>query len=263
MNTIAFPGLSLGPFRIYESFNILGLDIHLYGVIIAIGIVVAYLFCSKMGKTYDIDPENLLDTVLIGLPAAVVGARLYYVIFQWDSYKDDLLSVFKIWEGGLAIYGGVIGGIIAAYFYCKVKKIKITKMLDTCSFGMLIGQMIGRWGNFVNAEAFGGKTTLPWRMELCDIGISVHPTFLYESLWNLLLFLMLVFIYRKRQKFSGEMFFAYITGYGLGRFWIEGLRTDSLCIGPIRVSQILALLCVIAGISCIVYFRKKTKKNQA
>ena len=259
MNTIAFPGLSLGPFKIAESLNLFGLNIHFYGIIIALGIVIAYIFCSKMGKTYDLDPENLLDAILIGLPCAIVGARLYYVIFQWEYYIKHPAEIIAIWEGGIAIYGGVIGGIIAVCCYCKAKKIKLTKMLDTCSFGMLIGQMIGRWGNFVNAEAYGRETTLPWRMELCDLGISVHPTFLYESLWNLGVFLILVFIYRKRQKFSGEMFFAYITGYGLGRFWIEGLRTDSLYIGMFRASQLLALLCVIAGISCIMYFRKKVK----
>ena len=257
MNTIAFPGLSIGPFTISESINIFGLNIHWYGIIIAFGIVVAYLFCSRMAKNYDLDSETLLDVVLVGLPAAIVGARLYYVIFEWNEYKDNLLSIFQIWNGGLAIYCGVIGALISTYFYCKIKKIKMTKILDTCSFGFLIGQMIGRWGNFVNAEAYGSPTNLPWGMEIS--GECVHPTFLYESLWNLAIFLILVFIYRKRQKFSGEMFLAYIAGYGLGRLWIEGLRTDSLWLGPIRVSQLVALLCFIGGISAIIFFRRKAK----
>lgn len=261
MNTIAFPGLSLGPFEIYESFKFFGLNIHFYGVIIALGILVAYLFCYRMAKKYDLEQENLLDVILIGLPAAIICARLYYVIFQWEHYKGDFLSIFKIWEGGLAIYGGIIGALISTYIYCRIKKIKMTKVLDTCSFGLLIGQMIGRWGNFVNAEAYGAETTLPWRMELCDLGKSVHPTFLYESLWNFGIFLIFVFIYQKHQKFSGEMFLAYIAGYGLGRFWIEALRTDSLFLGPLKVSQILALICVLCGVGFIIYFRNKAKKS--
>ncbi len=257
MNTISFPGLSIGPFKVYESFEFLGLNIHFYGLIIAIGIVVAYIFCSKIAKSYGLDSESLLDVVLVGLPSAIIGARLYYVVFSWDSYKDDLWSVFKIWEGGIAIYGAIIGATIAVSIYCKIKKIKLTNVLDTCSFGLLIGQMIGRFGNFVNAEAYGGKTTLPWRMELCDLGISVHPTFLYESLWNLGIFLILVFFCKKRQKFDGEMFLTYISLYGLGRLWIEGLRSDSLYIGPIRVSQMLALLCFLAAGSLIICLRHK------
>ncbi|MBE7027933.1 MAG: prolipoprotein diacylglyceryl transferase [Ruminococcaceae bacterium] len=259
MNNIAFPGLSIGPLKIYESFNLFGLTIHYYGLIIAIGIVIAYIFCSNMAKNYDIDKENILDAVLVGLPSAVVCARLYYVIFSWDYYKYDFASVFKIWEGGLAIYGAVIGAVTAVFIYCRIKKIKVTKIYDTCSFGLLIGQIIGRFGNFVNAEAYGAETTLPWRMELIDLGISVHPTFLYESLWNLGVFLFLVLFYRKKQKFSGEMFLAYISAYGLGRFFIEALRSDSLYLGPIKVSQLLALLCFIAGVCSIIYFRYKNK----
>lgn len=262
MNTIAFPGLSIGPFKIYESFKILGLNIHFYGVIIALGIVAAYVFCSKIAKSYSVDAETLLDVLLVGLPSAIIGARLYYVVFSWDSYKDDFLSVFKIWEGGIAIYGAIIGAILGVVIYCRIKKVKITKILDTCSFGLLIGQMIGRFGNFVNAEAYGGKTTLPWRMELCDLGISVHPTFLYESLWNLGVFLLLIFFFKKRQKFEGEMFLTYISAYGLGRLWIEGLRSDSLYLGPIRVSQLVALLCFLVAGSFVIYFRhKSTNKN--
>lgn len=260
MNTIAFPGLSLGPFKIYESFKIFGLSIHLYGLIIAIGIVLAYLFCTKIAKEYDISAETLLDVILVGLPSAIICARLYYVIFSWEAYKDDLLSIFKIWEGGIAIYGSIIGAVIGVLIYCKVKKIKPFKIFDVGAFGLLIGQAVGRWGNFVNAEAYGRETALPWRMELCDLNICVHPTFLYESLWNIAGLLFLYFFYRKKQKFDGEIFFAYIVSYGLGRFWIEAMRTDSLMLGPIKVSQLVALICVIAGLSVIIYKRRKLSK---
>lgn len=261
MNTIAFSGLSIGPFKVYEAIEIFGIKLHLYGLIIAVGIVLAFLFCLRMAKSYELSQDNLLDVVLIGLPSAIVGARLYYVIFRLDYYIKHPDEIIKIWEGGLAIYGGVIAAVIAVYIYCRIKKIPVTKILDTCSFGLLIGQMIGRWGNFVNAEAYGSETMLPWRMDLCDLGISVHPTFLYESLWNLAVFLILVFVYKKRQKFAGEMFLAYIAFYGLGRFWIEALRSDSLYLGPLKISQIVALLCFVFGLGAIIYFRVNKKKE--
>ena len=260
INKIAFPGLLIGPFEIHESFNIFGLTIHWYGVFIALGILLAYLFCSRMAKDYDLDKENILDVILAGLPGAIICARLYYVIFEWEQYKDDLLSVFKIWEGGIAIYGAIIGAVISTYIYCRIKKIKVTKLLDVGAFGLLIGQITGRWGNFVNAEAYGAQTSLPWGMELLNQGICVHPTFFYESLWNIGVFLFLWLFYRKKQKFSGEIFLAYIAGYGAGRLWIEGLRADSLYLGPLRISQIVALLCVIIGTGLIIYFRKKANK---
>ena len=259
VNTIAFPGLSLGPFHISESIDIFGISIHLYGVIIALGILVAYFFCSKISKEYSLTNDNLLDLIIYGLPSAVICARIYYVIFEWESYKDSLLDIFKIWEGGIAIYGAVIGACISSVIYCKVKKISIFNVLDIGAFGLLLGQMIGRWGNFVNAEAFGMETDLLWRMELVDLGISVHPTFLYESLWNLGVFIIL-FMRRKKNKFLGETFISYITLYGLGRVWIEGLRTDSLYLGPLRISQIVALVCVITGLTIIIYKRIKIKK---
>lgn len=258
INTIGFPGLGIGPFKIHEYFEIFGLRIHFYGVLIALGIVGAYLFCTYMGKKYDVSSETLIDIILVGLPSAVVCARIYYVAFRWNEYKDNLIDIFKIWEGGIAVYGSLIGAVGAAFIYCRHKKISFTKILDVCCYGLLIGQIIGRWGNFVNAEAYGAETNLPWRMALYDLKIYVHPTFLYESLWNLGVFLFLIW-YRKYQRFSGEIFLAYLTGYGLGRLWIEALRTDSLYLGNVRISQLVAAVCAAIGIILILYFRHKKK----
>ena len=258
-NTIAFPGLGIGPFSICETLNIFGLNIYWYGLIIATGILAAYIFCNRIANDYDLTSDNLLDIVIFGLPSAIICARIYYVIFEWNSYKDNLLEIFKIWEGGIAIYGAIIGAVISTVIYCRLKKINILNALDIGAFGLLIGQIFGRWGNFVNAEAYGAPTTLPWRMELVDLGICVHPTFLYESLWNLGVFVLLV-LARKKTTFKGETFLSYITLYGLGRSWIEGLRTDSLYIGNLRVSQLVALMCVIIGIILIIKNKKQTDK---
>lgn len=260
-NTIAFPGLSIGPFVIKESFVFLGLTIHLYGVIIALGIILAYIFCSNISKNHGLTKDNILDIIIYGLPTAIVFARMYYVIFEWGSYKDNLLDIFKIWEGGLAIYGGIIGACVSTYVYCRLKKIKVFKAFDVGAYGLLIGQIFGRWGNFVNAEAYGTETTLPWRMELVNLGISVHPTFLYESLWNLGVLIILL-LRRKKMTFDGEVFLSYITLYGLGRVWIEGLRTDSLYLGPVRISQFIAILCVVVGITLIIKFKQEKNKLQ-
>ncbi len=258
---ISFPGLGLGPLTIKDSFELFGtITVHWYGVIIALGILAAYLFCARVAKEYDLTVDHLLDILLFGLPSAIICARLYYVIFEWASYKDNFWDVFKIWEGGIAIYGAVIGACLSTYIYCRAKKLSIPKVFDLGAFGLLIGQIIGRWGNFVNAEAHGGITELPWRMYLIEQGICVHPTFLYESLWNLGVFILLV-CRRKKMTFSGEVFLSYITLYGLGRFWIEGLRTDSLYIGDFRVSQLLALACVISGVVLIIKNRKKKLGN--
>ena len=256
-NTIAFPGLGIDAFRVTEYISFFGFKLHWYGIIIAIGVVLGYLLATHDAKKRGLSADTMTDILIFGLPSAVVCARLYYVIFEFDEYKDDLLSVFKIWEGGIAIYGAIIGACISTYIYCRKKNVSIKKAFDSGAFGLITGQAVGRWGNFVNAEAYGGETALPWRMELLDLGICVHPTFLYESLWNLgVLLTMLAF--GKKQKFDGENFLLYITLYGFGRFWIEGLRTDSLFLGPVRVSQMLAAACVILGISLICIFRKRS-----
>lgn len=260
-NIISFPKLNIGPFSIQESFSVFGFNIHLYGLIIGIGIVVAYLFAMKTCKKHNLTQENITDILLYGLPSAVVCARLYYVLFELDQF-ESFWDIFKIWNGGIAIYGAVIGAVISTYVYCKIKKLNVYSAFDIGAMGLLIGQIFGRWGNFVNAEAFGAPTDLPWGMQITNISSKTlfHPTFLYESLWNLGVFVILL-IRRDKRAFDGELFFLYIALYGLGRFWIEGLRMDSLYLGPIRISQLVAGICVIFGFGFIIYKRNKLKKT--
>lgn len=260
-NNISFPGLGIH-FKINPiAIKFGGGGIHWYGIIIAVGIVLAVLYCSHLAKKEGENPELISDLVLWALPVSVIFARTYYVLFSWDSYKDNLWDIFKIYEGGIAIYGAIIGAVLTALVFFKVKKLSILKMFDICCLGLLIGQIIGRWGNFVNAEAFGGACDAFWRMSI-NGAAGVHPTFLYESLWNLLGFIILSLFHKKR-PFYGFTFFSYITYYGIGRFFIEGLRTDSLYLGNIRVSQVVALICVIFGIASIItgFARKKQKNN--
>ena len=270
---VEFPKLGW-KFDVYANlveFTLPGWDIDItirfYGVIIAFGFILAVLFGGRMAYKQKISLDKMLDVLIWGTIGGVVGARLYYVIFQWDSYKDNILSAFKIWEGGLAIYGGIIGGLLAAYFVCKKVDLSFVKLLDMAGISLLIGQGIGRWGNFTNQEAFGINTTLPWGMTsdkveeylemnystLVSKGINivptepVHPTFLYESIWCLLGFLALYIVYKKFRKFDGQLILGYGVIYGLERFFVEGLRTDSLYVGDtgIRISQILSLLIAI------------------
>lgn len=259
-NVISFPKLNIGPFSINESISIFGIDVHLYGIIIGVGILLAYIFALKTCKKHNLTQDNVTDILLYGLPSSIIAARLYYVVFEFDSFKN-FWDIFKIWNGGIAIYGAIIGAVISTFVYCKIKKVNIFSAFDIGALGLLIGQTMGRWGNFVNAEAFGRPTNLPWGMQIHNISteIAFHPTFLYESLWNLAVFIILL-IRRDRRKFDGEIFFSYISLYGLGRFWIEGLRTDSLYLGSIRISQMVALLCAIFGISFIIYKRLRLKK---
>lgn len=261
VNTISFPGLNLGPFKISESISVFGFEIHLYGLIIGIGILLAYTFAMKTCEKHRLSKDNITDILLFGLPSAIICARIYYVIFELDQF-DNFWDVFKIWNGGIAIYGAVIGAVISTYICCKVKKLDIWCAFDIGALGLLIGQICGRWGNFVNAEAFGAPTTLPWGMLIENISrnIMFHPTFFYESFWNLCVFIILL-LRRDKRAFDGEIFFGYITLYGLGRVWIEGLRMDSLYLGPIRISQLVAGLCMILGIICIIIKRKKAKKE--
>lgn len=267
---VEFPKLGW-KFDVYANlveFTIPGWDIDVtirfYGVIIAFGFILAVLFGGRMAYKWKMDLNKMLDVLLYGTVAGIIGARLYYVIFEWNSYKNDLLSVFKIWEGGLAIYGGIIGGILAAYFVCKKNGLNFLKLLDLFGMSVLIGQGIGRWGNFTNQEAFGTNTDLPWGMWSekvadyinvnyatlsangidMDSGSPVHPTFLYESIWCLLGFLILYIVCKRFRKFDGQLILGYGVIYGLERTVVEGLRTDSLYIANtnIRVSQILSLI---------------------
>ena len=257
-NYVGFPGLGL-KFNIDPvAFTLFGKDIYWYGLIIAFGLILAAFICNYLGKKDNFPKDTVLDIVLLGTPIGIICARLYYVIFSFSEYKDNLADIFKIWEGGLAIYGGIIGAVSAAYIYCRVKKLSFLRIADVCIIGVMLGQAIGRWGNFVNKEAYGSLTNLPWRMEIYN-GISkmsVHPTFLYESLWNLVGFVVLYFI-NKQKKQNGETFFSYLVWYGVGRFFIEHLRADSLYLGMFKISQIVALLTVIVGIICLAVIKKK------
>lgn len=287
---VEFPKLGWN-FDIYANlveFTIPGWDIDVkirfYGVIIAFGFILAVLFGGRMAYKWKMDLNKMLDVLLYGTVAGIIGARLYYVIFEWNSYKGDLLSIFKIWEGGLAIYGGIIGGILAAYFVCKKNGLNFLKLLDLFGMSVLIGQGIGRWGNFTNQEAFGTNTELPWGMwsekisdyinlnyaTLSANGIDmdaskpVHPTFLYESVWCLLGFLILYIVCKRFRKFDGQIILGYGVIYGLERTVVEGLRTDSLYIAHtnIRVSQVLSLLiAVLCLVITIVKFVQIHRRN--
>ncbi len=257
MNNISFPKLNI-------SFDINPVAIDLpflggvrwYGLIIAFGIILAFLYCSMVAEKEGEKSDTVTDIVLYALPVSVICARAYYVIFSWDSYKNDLSSIYKIWEGGIAIYGAVIGAVLTAWIYCRVKKLNVLKIFDICCLGLMIGQFIGRWGNFVNCEAFGGLCSYPWGMSI-NGKPPVHPTFLYESLWNFLGFIILSLLHKKR-PFYGYTFFNYLSWYGVGRFFVEGLRTDSLYLGGMRISQIIALLCVIGGIYALSILSEKS-----
>ena len=270
---IRFPGL-FGDWEFTASsvaFHIGGKAIYWYGILIALGVVLALWFCMRQRTKYGISEDNLLDGVLWGVPLSVIGARVYYVIFYLSEFRNtdgslDWGRVIAIWDGGLAIYGGVIVAIATCYVLSRVRHFKLGALTDLIVMGLLIGQAIGRWGNFMNREAFGSETTLPWRMELltkAGEAVDVHPTFLYESLWNVVGLLLIVFIVSKARRFDGENTWFYFLWYGLGRFWIEGLRTDSLylfdwTIGgqPIRVSQALSLAMVLVSAFMLLYHIK-------
>ena len=262
---ISFPGLGIemNPIR---SIDIGNFSIHLYGVIIALGLMLAFIYGCRRGKEFGIKVDDITDGVLCIVPVAVLCARLYYCIFEWDRYKDNLLSIFYIWEGGLAIYGGVIGAAIGVIVFSRIKKIHVGAVLDLTSPGFLIGQSMGRWGNFFNREAFGAETDSFLRMGLLNIRTGVtsyyHPTFLYESLWNLVGFVLLHFLSKKR-KYDGQVALLYVAWYGLGRTFIEGLRMDSLYWGNFRVSQVLAAVSCFAAVVVLVvlYFKPHSSEN--
>ena len=245
---ISFPALDLvmNPGR---AISIGPLTVHYYGAIIAFGLILGVLYACRRSKDFGLKEDDLIDGVLWVTPFAIACARAYYVIFRWaEEYAANPISALYIWQGGLAIYGGVIGAVIGIIVFCKCRKIKPLVVLDVVSLSFLIGQSIGRWGNFFNREAFGAETDVLWKMGLMKASgeiIYVHPTFLYESLWNACGLVILHFASRRR-KFDGQVALGYMAWYGLGRCMIEGLRADSLYIGPFRVSQLLA------GVSCIV-----------
>ena len=253
---IEFPGLGL-TLNPPAGFSIGSFEVRFYGIIIALGLVLAAVYALKRKDQFGFCEDDILDGILWIAPFAIVCARLYYCAFEWDMYKDNPISVLYIWEGGIAIYGAVIGAAIGVFIHCKfIKKISILSMLDLVSLGFMIGQMIGRWGNFFNREAHGGVTDSFLRMGLINpilgTGNYYHPTFLYESLWNLVGFIAIHFLSKKR-KYDGQVALYYVAWYGLGRAMIEGLRTDSLWWGNFRVSQVLAAgTCVMAVVMLIV-----------
>ena len=281
-NNISFPGLGIGPLKINpvatpENFHF---EVRWYGIIIMLGMIFGVLYVINKAKQSAISPDDILDYVLFAVPAGIICARLYYVIFNISEYHS-FGEIFAIWEGGIAIYGGIIGGFFAMLGVAKFKKMNFLSVIDCFAPGVMIGQIFGRWGNFFNAEAYGALSHISFpfvgdiatpifennyflRMVIEDHhGIEiVHPTFLYESMWNLL-GLILIHFYFKNKKFNGEIALIYLSWYGFGRFFIEGLRTDSLTQGAFRVSQVLALLCVIAGVTLIIIGRNKAKAKAA
>ena len=263
LSPISFPNLGITVDPNPVAFTVFGKDIYWYGIIIALGFLLAVIYMMRRAPVFGLTQDDVLDEVLWAVPIGVICARLYYCIFYWELYADNPISILYIWEGGLAIYGGVIGGAITILVVSRVKKIKTGTMLDIAAMAVLIGQIFGRWGNFMNREAHGAVTDTFLKMGLQDVSGVVtyyHPTFLYESVWNLVGFIGLHFFSKKR-KFDGEVFLAYVAWYGLGRVWIEGLRTDSLYLFStgIRVSQLVAAVSFLAagGVLAWVLIKKK------
>ena len=282
---INFPHLGIYLEHVGKNISIGGFTIAYYGIVIGIGIIGGVLLAQWQAKRTGQDPEMYLDLAMIAVVLSIIGARVYYVVFAWDMYKDDLLSIFNIRNGGLAIYGGVLTAIATVFVFCRVRKQSFGLLTDTAGLGLVLGQVVGRWGNFFNREAFGGYTNNLLAMQLpvsavrrsdisadlaahiMNVGgidyIQVHPTFLYESVWNLCVLLFLIW-YSPRKKFNGEVFCLYLLLYGIGRFWIEGLRTDQLIFfgTGLAVSQMLALVMVVVSLCIIAMGRKRQKTKQ-
>lgn len=288
MFEVSFPGLGIGPFELHKTaFELFGgkIQVAWYGILIAVGMVLAFIYALSRAKFEGIKSDDMVDLALFILIFSIIGARLYYVIFPpegvsyiakggtfWQNVWGTIVNVASIWEGGLAIFGGLIAGFIVTLIVAHHKKIRFPVLLDTVAPSLLLAQAIGRWGNFMNGEAYGYETDVAWRMGL-KVGTSymeVHPTFLYESLWNIIGFAILAATYKKK-KFNGQIFYSYMIWYGLGRAVIEGMRTDSLPLwgltdptgNPIRVSQALAALIFIAGIALMIYFGRRAAKEKA
>lgn len=300
---IRFPNLGIELKELGTGISVFGFEIAYYGMVITLGMILGYLIVAWMAKRTGQNPDTYLDFALWAIIISVICARLYYVAFRWEEFSDNPISILNLRTGGLAIYGGVLGAVVTALVYCKVKKLSFPLLADTGVIGLLLGQVIGRWGNFFNREAFGKFTDNLFAMQIdlrnvsrdyiCNLEqlaakyanspktynniveirdniiqsngasyIQVHPTFLYESLWNLVLMIILIG-YTKHKKFDGEIFLLYLFGYGIGRFWIEGLRTDQLFLWgtPIAVSQALAAVMAVTAMVCIVFNRLKQKKR--
>lgn len=247
-------------------FEVFGFKIYWYGVLIACGFILAVAYALYRKKDFGLTEDNVIDMLLFAVPIGIIGARLYYVVFNYGLYRGDFASVFRIRDGGLAIYGGIIFGALTALIFAKVKKIPMGALLDDCAIPFLIGQAVGRWGNFMNREAYGAVTNVPWRMGITEGGAVtyVHPTFLYESLWNVLGIIILHFWSKKHRHFDGELFLLYLCWYGLGRFFIEGLRTDSLYLfnTGLRVSQLVAIITFVASAALLIIINNRKNKSE-
>lgn len=257
---VSFPHLGINLNINNVAFSIGNYNIYWYGIIIGIGFILAFVYAMLNLKRFKISSDKFLDCVIVGLITAIIGARLYYVLFSWDFYSSHPEKIFAIHDGGLAIYGGIIGALLGGCIVAKILKLNIPAILDIAALGFLIGQGIGRWGNFVNQEAFGTETDLPWGMMSENTGgVTVHPCFLYESLWCLLGFILLHFFSKKLRKYDGQIFLLYLVWYGFERMIVEGLRTDSLYTPflNLRVSQILSAIVMIVGIVLLIVFYKK------
>lgn len=241
------------------AFTIFGIDVMWYGILMATGMILGTYLALKEAERVGISEDDVLNLAIFAIPAGVLGARLYYVIFNWGFYSQNPSQILNFRGGGMAIHGALIGGILAGLIYTKLKKIKFFKMADIALIGMPLAQAIGRWGNYINREAHGGPTNLPWGI-MVD-GVKVHPTFLYESIWDFGIFIFL-WMFRKKKKYEGQVAVYYIILYSLGRFFIEGLRTDSLMIGPLRMAQVISLVGVVGGIIAHIYLLKKNNNKK-
>ena len=281
MTYVSFPGLGIEPFHMDRiAFSLFGIDVNWYGLIITCGMILAVLYALWHAKHEGVKSDDIIDLALALIFCGVIGARLYYVIMEFDQYLvsggtflqnlgGTLYNCIAIWNGGLAIYGGIIAGFLAAMVVARAKRIPFPVIADIAGPAVMVGQIIGRWGNFVNVEAYGAETTLPWRMGVLysfNDGVSfvsekfVHPTFIYESLWNLLGLILITYFYNKK-KFHGQMFLTYMTWYGFGRMLIEGLRADSLYVGSIRISQLVGFVTFVVGAVLIIYNLQRVKKK--
>ncbi len=278
---VSFPNMGLDfnisrvAFRVV--FGKFDFPVYWYGIIIALAFFVCVLWAMRDSRKFDLVPDTVIDLMLFAAPVAIICARLYYVIFSWENYRYDLMQIFNTRNGGLAVFGGIIGAVITAYFVARYKKIPIFKFFDFAIPYVALGQAIGRWGNFFNQEAFGTNTSLPWGMTspviksylqgLQSNGVSinpdlpVHPTFLYESVWDIGVFIFLMWL-RKKKKVDGEVFCLYFITYSIGRAVIEGLRTDSLMLGNLRVSQLLSILLIVVFTIFVIYLRTKAKNSE-
>lgn len=240
------------------AFEIFGLEIRWYGILMALGMFIGSLIVLQLAKRKGYEENDIIDLILVAIPSGIVGARFYYVIFNWSYYSGDFMKMINIRGGGMAIHGAVIGGLIGGYIFCKIRDLNFPELADFAAPALILAQSIGRWGNYANGEAHGGVTDLPWAI-LVD-GQYVHPTFLYESIWNLGVFLFLVILGRKMKKKHGDIFLMYMGLYSLGRFFIEGLRTDSLMLGPLRMAQVISVILIATSVY-LLKIKGRTQNN--